>query len=49
MLKLICGPSGSGKTEKLTEMIGVDNMKVIEDDLKVKKAVDLMYDSAVKK
>ena len=37
------------EVEKLTEMIGVDNMKVIEDDLKVKKAVDLMYESAVKK
>jgi trigger factor len=37
------------EVEKLTEMIGVENLKVIEDDLKVKKAVDLMYDSAVKK
>lgn len=37
------------EVEKLTEMIGVDNMKVLEDDLKVKKAVDLMYESAVKK
>jgi len=37
------------EVEKLTEMIGVDNLKVIEDDIKVKKAVDLMYESAVKK
>ena len=36
------------EVEKLTEMIGADNLKVIEDDIKVKKAVDLMYDSAVK-
>ena len=37
------------EVEKLTEMIGLENLKVIEDDLKIKKAVDLMYDSAVKK
>ena len=37
------------EVEKLTEMIGAENLKVIEDDLKVKKAVDLMFDSAVKK
>lgn len=37
------------EVEKLSEMIGVENMNVIRDDIKVKKAVDLMYDSAVKK
>ena len=37
------------EVDKLTEMIGLENLKVIEDDLKIKKAVDLMYDSAVKK
>ena len=37
------------EVDKLTEMIGVDNMNVIRDDIKIKKAVDLMYETAVKK
>lgn len=33
--------------EKLTEMIGAENVGVIRGDIKIKKAVDFMYDNAV--
>ena len=35
--------------EKLMEMIGPQNLSMIGGDLKVRKAVDFMYDNAVKK
>ncbi|MDO4869960.1 MAG: trigger factor [Bacillota bacterium] len=35
--------------EKLTEIIGADNIGAIEGDIKIRKAVDLMYETAVKK
>ena len=35
--------------EKLTELIGAENKVMIMGDIKVKKAVELMYNSAVKK
>lgn len=33
--------------EKLTEMIGAENVGVIRGDIKIRKAVDFMYDNAV--
>ncbi len=33
--------------EKLVEMLGEDNLGMIKGDLKVRKAVDYMYDNAV--
>ena len=35
--------------EKLMEMIGPQNLGMIRDDIKARKAVDFMYDNAVKK
>ena len=35
--------------DKLTEMIGPQNLSMIAGDIKVRKAVDFMYDNAVKK
>ena len=35
--------------DKLVEMLGEDNLGMIKGDLKVRKAVDYMYDNAVKK
>ncbi len=37
------------EADKLREMIGEENLSMIEGDIKVRKAVDMMYDSAVKK
>ena len=37
------------EADKLREIIGEENMSMIEGDIKVRKAVDMMYDSAVKK
>ena len=36
-------------SDKIREMIGEENIKLLEKDLKVKKAIDLIYDNAVKK
>ncbi|MDD6310565.1 MAG: trigger factor [Firmicutes bacterium] len=35
--------------EKLTEMIGAENLNMLKGDIRVRKAVDLMYDAAVRK
>ena len=35
------------EVEKLTEMIGAENIGMISGDIKLKKAVDFMYDNAV--
>lgn len=35
------------EVEKLTEMIGAENINMISGDLKMKKAVDFMYENAV--
>ncbi|MDD4200648.1 MAG: trigger factor, partial [Eubacteriales bacterium] len=35
------------EVEKLTEMIGAENIGMITGDIKLKKAVDYMYDNAV--
>lgn len=35
--------------DKIKEMVGAENLKLLEKDLKVKKAIDLIYDNAVKK
>ena len=37
------------EVDKLREIIGEANLSMIEGDIKVRKAVDMMYDSAVKK
>ena len=37
------------EADKLREIIGEANLSMIEVDIKVRKAVDMMYDSAVKK
>lgn len=37
------------EAEKMKETLGVENLGMIAGDIKVRKAVDLMYDSAVKK
>ena len=37
------------EADKLREIIGEENMSMIEGDIKVRKAVDMMYESAVKK
>ena len=37
------------EADKLREIIGEANLSMIEGDIKVRKAVDMMYDSAVKK
>ncbi len=37
------------EVDKLREIIGEANLGMIEGDIKVRKAVDMMYDSAVKK
>ncbi|MGI6767382.1 MAG: trigger factor [Lentihominibacter sp.] len=37
------------EVDKLTEMIGEQNLEVVRGDLKVKKAVEYIYDNAVKK
>ena len=37
------------EADKLREIIGEANLGMIEGDIKVRKAVDMMYDSAVKK
>ena len=33
--------------DKIKEMIGEENLKFLEKDLKVKKAVDFIFDNAV--
>ena len=35
------------EADKIKAMIGVDNLKFIEKDLRIKKAIDFMFDSAV--
>ena len=35
--------------EKLAEMLGIENLGMIRGDIKVRKAVDFMYENAVKK
>ncbi len=35
------------EAEKIKEMIGAENLKFIEKDIKMKKAIDLMFDAAV--
>lgn len=37
------------EADKLREMIGAQNISMISGDIKMRKAVDLMYDNAVKK
>ncbi len=37
------------EADKLREMIGEENLSMIEGDIKVRKAVDMMYENAVKK
>ena len=37
------------EADKMKETLGVQNLGMIAGDIKVRKAVDLMYDSAVKK
>ncbi len=37
------------EVDKMREIIGEANLSMIEGDIKVRKAVDMMYDSAVKK
>ena len=37
------------EADKIREMIGVQNIGMIAGDIKIRKAVELMYDSAVKK
>ncbi len=37
------------EVDKLREMIGVENVGVIAGDIKIRKAVEFMYDNAVKK
>ena len=37
------------EADKLKEMIGEENLKMIEGDIKIKKALDFIYDNAVKK
>ena len=35
--------------DKLVEMLGMQNLAMIRGDLKARKAVDIMYENAVKK
>ena len=37
------------EADKLREMIGAENVGVIAGDIKIRKAVEFMYDNAVKK
>ena len=37
------------EADKIKEMLGAQNIAMIAGDIKVRKAVDFMYDNAVKK
>ena len=37
------------EADKIREMIGAQNIGMIAGDIKMRKAVDFMYDNAVKK
>lgn len=37
------------EADKIREMIGVQNIGMIASDIRMRKAVDFMYDNAVKK
>ena len=37
------------EADKLREMIGAENVGMIAGDIKIRKAVEFMYDNAVKK
>ena len=37
------------EADKVKEMIGAQNIKMIAGDIRLKKAIDFIYDNAVKK
>ena len=37
------------EADKIREMLGTQNMEMIASDIRMKKAIDFMYDNAVKK